>query len=234
MNADVASAQTREVSDITEQDAALARRTSWGAIWAGFFVALAAEFVLTILMVGIFASFVHPGGGSPSGLSFGIGIAIWFFLQTIGSYYLGGWVCGRLARKPDGWWNAVHALAVWGITTAVMVYLLVGAAGSAVSGTLDLVRSGLGIATNAAQAVGPAAANAAAQQHNVGSAVAAAGNAVKGAGTVAVAIATWIPIFLFITFGVSLGTALLGGLAGTPGTTRSDYRQTRVTRGTAT
>ena len=60
--------------------------TSWGAIWAGLFVTLGVETLFTILMVGIFASFVHPGGATVSGLSFGIGIAVWFFLQTIGSF----------------------------------------------------------------------------------------------------------------------------------------------------
>ena len=212
------------------RDAFPTSRTAWGAIWAGFFVALGVEFVLTILMIGIFASFVHPGGTSPSGLSFGIGIAIWFFLQTLGALYVGGWAAGRLAGKPDGWWNALHSFAVWGMTTAVLVYLLVLGAGSAVNGTMNLVRSGLGLTTTAAAAAPGATSSViggARNSLNVGNVTAVVGNAAKSAGAVGVAVATWIPIFLFITFGCSLGTALLGGFATAGGrsgtiTTRGD------------
>jgi hypothetical protein len=205
-------------------------RTSWGAIWAGFFVALGVELILTTLMIGIFASFVHPGGGTPSGMSFGIGIAIWFFLQTLGAYYVGGWAAGRLARKPDGLWNAMHSFAVWGITTAVMMYLLVSAAGTAFNGTMDLVRTGLGMANTAVTATHASGA-AVAPGHTVspGAATQALGNAAKTAGSTAVAIATWIPIYLFITFACAIGTAMLGGFISTPGDWRGRRRMTHGT-----
>ncbi len=233
MNVNTSGVEAGSTSAFRQDVVAPVNRTSWGAIWAGFFVALAVEFVLTVLMVGIFASFVHPGGGTPSGLSFGIGIAIWFFLQTLGAFYTGGWVTGKLAGKPDRWWNALHSFAVWGLTTAVLVYILVAAAGSAVTGTLDLVRSGLGIATSAAQAAPATTSGAIArtQSVNVGNATKIVGNAAKSAGAVGVAIATWIPIFLFITFGVSLAAALGGGLSSTPDGWRGE--PSRVTRGTA-
>lgn len=205
-------------------------RTSWGAIWAGFFVALGVEFILTALMIGIFASFVHPGGGTPSGLSFGIGIAIWFFLQTLGAYYVGGWVAGRLARKPDGLWNAMHSFAVWGITTAVMLYLLVAAAGTAFNGTMDLVRTGLGMANTAATATrSTGVATTPGQTTSPAAATQALGNAAKRAGSTAVAIATWIPIYLFITFACAIGTAMLGGLVSTPGDWAGRHRMTHGT-----
>lgn len=197
-------AGTRVEGIVTGERRLLRGGTSWGAIWAGFFVTLGVETLFTILMIGIFASFVHPGGGTPSGLSFGIGIAIWFFLQTIGSYYCGGWVAGMLARKPESGWNAMHSFAVWALSTVVITYALVSGAGSAFAGTLSLLRTGLGMAAASAPMASAGTAS-------VGQTVAAIGRGAQSAGSIGVAIATWIPIFLFITFGVSFLTAMLGG-----------------------
>ncbi len=275
--------------------ATLRARTSWGAIWAGFFVALGVEFLLTLLMIGIFASMVHPGGGTPSGTSFGIGIALWIFFETIAAFFCGGWVAGKLAGKGDGVLNAVHGSAVWGITTAVLLYLLVAMAGSAVNGALNVVRGAFGIASTATHVTAAAAGTAASspiaskvlsqnpatadaarylkttgdasvltrflsesngpqksadrtalvkavsrenhvstaqastivdrwqtQAQNVGNSVGkaanVAGQVAQTAGGVAVTIATWVPIFFFITLIVSLGTALAGAWVSAPRT----------------
>ena len=206
---------TREtqVEGIVAGGRALSGRTSWGAIWAGFFATLGVETVLSLLMIGIFSSFIHPGGGSPSGMSFGIGIAVWFFLQTIIAFYVGGWVAGMLARRPDAGWNSLHGWAVWGLSTVVMVYLMASAAGPSYMGTLNNIRTGLGMqmTTVTAPANAPSV--------SVGNTVAALGRGAQTAATGGnLAMATWIPIFLFITFGVSLATALGGAASGSTGT----------------
>lgn len=213
---------TREtqVEGVVTGGRTLRSNTSWGAIWAGFFVTLAVEALFTLLMIGIFASFVHPGGGSPSGMSFGIGIAVWFFLQTIGAYYCGGWVAGMLARRPDTGWNSLHGWAVWGLSMIVMVYLLASAAGPSYVGTLNNVRAGLGMQMTTVSAPANMPSN------SVGGTVSAVGQGVQTAGTAGnLAMATWIPIFLFITFGVSLATAIAGSAAGSAGTELIRYRR---------
>jgi hypothetical protein len=141
----------------------------------------------------------------PPGSGFAIGIAVWFLLQTIGSFYAGGRVAGFFARSVDPRWSSVHAFAVWGFPTTIIVYGLSNASGAALNGTLNASRFGLGIAVSSAQAIGPATGGGA------GSA------ALNGIGAVAataspgtVAVATWIPIYLFIVFGLSCFTATLG------------------------
>ncbi|HLI96701.1 MAG TPA: hypothetical protein VKT72_11525 [Candidatus Baltobacteraceae bacterium] len=186
--------------------------TSWGAIWAGFFVTLAVETLFSLLMIGIFASFVHPGGGGPSGLSFGIGIAIWFFLQTLGAFYCGGWVAGMLARRPDSGWNSLHGWAVWGLSMVVMVYLFASAAGPSWTGTLNNMRFGLGMQMTSVSAPANMPSN------SVAGTVSAIGGGAQAAGANGnLAMATWIPIYLFITFGIALGTALSGSSRGSAG-----------------
>jgi hypothetical protein len=210
----------QQVEGIVTGGRVLRSNTSWGAIWAGFFVVLGVETVLSLLMIGIFSSFIHPGGGSPSGMSFGIGIAVWFFLQTIIAYYVGGWVSGMLARRPDPGWNSLHGWAVWGLSTIALVYLLASAAGPSYVGTLNNIRLGLGMQMTAVTAPANAPAT------SVGNTVAALGRGVQTAATGGnLAMATWIPIFLFITFGVSLATALGGSASGSIGAGLLTYRR---------
>jgi hypothetical protein len=204
---------TREtqVEGVVTGSRALRSSTSWGAIWAGFFVTLAVETLFTLLMIGIFSSLVHPGGGGSS-MGFGIGIAVWFFVQTLLAYYCGGWVTGMLARRPDSGWNAMHGWAVWGLATIVMVYLLASAAGPSYVGTLNNVRMGLGMQLTTVTAPANTPGNSVAGTVNaIG---AGAQNAATGGN---LAMATWIPIFLFITFGVSLATAIAGSASGSTG-----------------
>lgn len=210
---------TREtyVEGVVTGGRGLRSNTSWGAIWAGFFVTLGVETILTLLMIGIFASFVHPGGGSPSGMSFGIGIAVWFFLETLIAYYAGGWVAGMLARKPTAPWNSSHGWAVWGVSTVVITYLLLSGFGPSYGATLNNVRQGLGMSTVTSAIPAPASAPAT----SVGNTVAAIGRGAKTAGMSGdVAIATWIPIYLFITFACAIGTALAGSTLGGGGSLR--------------
>jgi hypothetical protein len=118
-----------------------------------------------------------------------------------------------LARRPDTQWNTLHGWAVWGLSTIVLVYLLASAAGPSYVGTLNNVRAGLGmqLTTVSAPATMPS--------NSVGGTVSAIGRGVQTAGLNGnLAMATWIPIFLFITFGVSLATALAGSAAGSRGT----------------
>lgn len=206
-----------------EGESLAVNRTAWGAIWAGFFVALGVEVLFSWLMVGVFSSMVHPGGGTPSGTTFGIGLGLWIFAQSLVALYLGGWVAGRLANKPDRRTGGVHGLTVWGITTATLALMIFLVASSAVNTTLRATTNAMGVAgANAPAAVAPYtrtnrlgnAVNNATNQNSVGSAAAAAGNAAESIGSVALSVMVWFPIFLFITAASSLGMAVLGGAVG--------------------
>lgn len=106
---------------IDEAHAVPLRLVSWGAIWAGFFVGLSVELILTVLMLGVFGTTFMSSGGTRSGQGFGIGIAVWIFFQTLIAYFAAGWVAGRLAPATRG----VHGAAVWGLLTATLALLTV-------------------------------------------------------------------------------------------------------------
>lgn len=177
---------------------------SWSAIWAGFFAVLGIEVVLTLLMVGIFASFIAPGVGTPPGSGYTIGIAVWFFLETCCAYYIGGRVAGSFGRRDTGSWSGTNAIAVWGFATSVIVWTIVNASGASALATLDAIRFGIGMVSRGAAAIGPAAGGG--SQATLGG-VGAVDSAVAPG---IVAIATWIPIYLFIVFAASYFTAQIG------------------------
>lgn len=154
-------------------------RASWGAIWAGVFVAFAIEVLWTILMVGIFASQIRPAGGTPES-ALVLGVAVWLFVQTVGANYVGGWTAGKLAGKTDRRGNALHAFTVWSITTLLLFTVAIA---PLLTGSITVIRAAL-----------------------LG----------FPGGDTAVAVATWLPIFVFITLLVSLVLACVGGSAATP------------------
>jgi len=116
------------------------RRMSWGAIFAGLFVALAIFLTLQMLGAGIGLSAVDLTGGrvsSPSAL--GIGAAIWSFVIGLISLFIGGWVAGRLAVQPNGTERALHGFTVWGLFYIVMFWVVTTALGALAGGGLALL-----------------------------------------------------------------------------------------------
>lgn len=134
----------------------VARRISWGAIFAGLFVALAAQLLLSFLGIGIGASTIHLGssdGASATGL--GIGGAVWFFLSVLVALFIGGWVAGTVAGMPRRVEGLLHGVVVWSLTTLVTVYVLTTAIGGILGGATGLLGKAVGAAGTGAAAVAP-------------------------------------------------------------------------------
>ncbi|MBC5801340.1 MAG: hypothetical protein GIW94_15445 [Candidatus Eremiobacteraeota bacterium] len=141
------------------------RRISWGAIFAGLFVALATQLLLSVLGVGIGASTIHVGSNdSASATGLGIGSAIWFFLSILAALFVGGWVAGTVAGMPRRVEGLLHGVVVWSLTTLVTVYLLTTAIGGILGGATGLLGKALGAAGTGAAAAAPAVTSAVGKQ----------------------------------------------------------------------
>jgi len=133
------------------------RRISWGAIFAGLFVALATQLLLSILGVGIGASTIHIGSSdSASASGLGIGSAVWFFFSILIALFVGGWVAGSVAGMPRRIEGLLHGIVVWSLTTLVTVYLLTTAIGGILGGATGLLGKVVGAAGTGAAAAAPA------------------------------------------------------------------------------
>src|SRR3954469_4669797 len=84
---------------------ALLRRVSWGAIFAGLFVTIVVEMILTLLGAAIGAATINPRTEANPTQGLGIGSAIWLLISSLISLFCGAYVAGRLSggpRRSDG------------------------------------------------------------------------------------------------------------------------------------
>jgi hypothetical protein len=137
----------------------LSSRVSWGAIFAGAFVAVVVGAMINLLGAGVGGLTIDVRGGSTPDLStLTTAGAVWLIASTLVALAVGGFIAGRLSGTADSEDGLCHGLAVWAVAA------LLGAAtiGSAVSTAVGSLVSGGGaalggLATAAAPAVGAAA-----------------------------------------------------------------------------
>jgi len=131
-------------------------QASWGAIFAGVAVALAAQLILNMIGIGVGASTLNPGAGAsenPTATGFSIGAAIWWTVAGIVAAAAGGYVSGRLSGKPKESTAGWHGLTSWALTTLVVFYLLSSAVGGIIGGGYRAVTGALGSVASTAGGV---------------------------------------------------------------------------------
>ena len=141
-------------------------KISWGSIFAGVAVALAVQFLLNLLGVGIGAAVLDPAtSDNPNASTFSIAGGIWFVIAGLVSAYIGGYVASRLSGRPSNSTGGYHGLTSWAVTTLVTLYLLTTSVGALIGGAfigLSSVVGGVGkTAATAITAAAPAVANSA-------------------------------------------------------------------------
>jgi hypothetical protein len=94
-------------------------RVSWGAIFAGAVVALAAYFLLSVLGTAIGLSV----GNRVSGETIGTGAAIWAIAAVLLSLFLGGWVTSQCAVGENKMEAAIYGLILWGVLLGMLLWL---------------------------------------------------------------------------------------------------------------
>ncbi|HUG45277.1 MAG TPA: hypothetical protein VMK31_02040 [Sphingomicrobium sp.] len=134
--------------------AALLRRVSWGAIFAGAVIAVALTALLGLLGLGIgFDSF--EVGESTLG-EIPKPTAIWWTVTSIIATGLGAFVAGRLAGIPRSMTGALHGLAVWAVASLFTLWLATSAAGFALGAATNVATTTARAATSVATTAGGA------------------------------------------------------------------------------
>jgi hypothetical protein len=131
-------------------------RLSWGAIFAGLFVAIGLHLVLALLGIAIGLTVLDPA--APGGAGVGdvaTGVGIWAAISALIALFVGGTTTGRLAgilTRGDG---ALHGVVLWALTTFVMMWLVVSGLGFLLGGALDIVGRTTAAAVSAVGGVAP-------------------------------------------------------------------------------
>lgn len=106
-------------------------RVSWGAIWAGVFVAMFFQLLLGLLGLAIGLTVVDINQQIPvTGLSIGAGI--WLLITTLVAVFAGAFTAGRLAGLSAKYDGLLHGV----VTLAFLVILSLFLAVSGITGAL--------------------------------------------------------------------------------------------------
>ncbi|RPI99099.1 MAG: hypothetical protein EHM39_07110 [Chloroflexi bacterium] len=136
----------------------LYRRISWGAIFAGLFVTIVVQLMLTLLGVTIGAATINPTQEQDPAAGLAIGSAVWMLVTGLISMFIGACVAGRLCGGPRRADGMLHGLVTWSAATLAMIFMLVTTAGALVGGLGTLVGGALGQPSGAQdQSLGAAA-----------------------------------------------------------------------------
>lgn len=140
---------------IEERDYSLVKRISWGAIIAGFIMAVVINLALNLLGVGIGVGAIDPveQNAPPSGL--GTGAIIWYVVSTILSLIAGGWVAARLAGIPRRPASILHGLLTWCLFTIFSFYIITTVAGTVIGVTGKIAGQALSLVGQGVDAVVP-------------------------------------------------------------------------------
>jgi hypothetical protein len=134
-------------------------KISWGAVFAGVVIALATQFLLNLLGVGIGAAVLDPATeDNPTASALSIIGALWFVVAGIVASFIGAYAASRLSGRPNETTGGFHGITSWGVTTLVVLYLLTTSVGALVGGAFSGLSSVVGGAGQAAASAVSAAA----------------------------------------------------------------------------
>ncbi|AEG06851.1 PhnA-like protein [Sinorhizobium meliloti] len=150
--------RAREADYDSSVDIAL-NRISWGAVFAGVALALAVQFLLNLLGVGIGAAVIDPATtDNPDPSTFSIAGGLWFVVSGIAAAFVGGYVASRVSGRPSKTTGSYHGLTSWAVATLVVLYLLTTSIGTLVGGAFSGLSSIIGGVGRTAATVTTAAA----------------------------------------------------------------------------
>lgn len=132
------------------------RRISWGAIIAGAILALAIQFMLGLLGLGIGLASVDPAqSDGPSLETFTSLSGIWTIAIVLVGIFIGAYAAARLAGSPEKTDAMLHGIVTWATSTLIIVYLLTSGASAVIGGAFGAIGSSIQGITQAASAVVP-------------------------------------------------------------------------------
>ena len=126
-------------------------RISWGAVFAGVFLALIVYLILSVLGTAIGASALAPMRDENPLHGFGFGTGVWVMFTTVASILVGAYMAGR-SSPSEGW---LHGLLTWSIVTLSTVYLASVLVGGALGAIFNVAGGGLSLAGQGVAAAAP-------------------------------------------------------------------------------
>ena len=126
-------------------------RVSWGAIFAGLFLALVTYLFLGVLGTAIGAGSIDAMGDRNPLAGFGTGAGVWVGVSTLVALAVGAFFAGHTAPSK----GILHGVLCWAVTTLVTLYALSSLAGGVIGTATRVAGSGISLAGQGVAAAAP-------------------------------------------------------------------------------
>lgn len=136
----------------------LISRLSWSAIFAGVFIAVAAQLLLSLLGLSIGFGSINPVESDKPFSGLGTGALLWWIISMLISLFTGGWVAGWFSNQVQKTDLILHGLLTWCLLSLLNLYLITSSVGKIVGGAGSVITKGLSVAGEGIKAVAPEAA----------------------------------------------------------------------------
>ena len=130
-------------------------RISWGAIVAGSLLAMALQFMLGLLGLGIGLSSIEAGSTSGNAGALLSAGGLWTVAVVLIGLFVGAYAAGRLSGSVSRTDAVLHGVITWATSTLVVVFLLTSGASAVVGGAFGAIGSSIQGLTQAAAAAAP-------------------------------------------------------------------------------
>lgn len=108
-------------------------RMSWGAVIAGWTVAVGMASLLYLMGLAVGLSIVDPERAANSARGLGAGTGIWMILTWVFALFIGGMFASWFDGKNDTTMGAMHGVTVWGLAVVMSGILLSAGIGRAMN-----------------------------------------------------------------------------------------------------
>lgn len=123
----------------------LARRVSWGAIFAGLFVTIVIQLLFTLLGLAVGMMSLESMRNQSSGHKLAMGAGIWLLVTGLISIWIGSCIAGRLCGGPLRSDGLIHGIVSWSVSTCATMFLLATTAGAFLGGTGALLNGAIAV-----------------------------------------------------------------------------------------
>ena len=117
----------------------------WGAIIAGWLVAVGIAFLLYVGGLAMGFSAFDPNDAETTAKGIGIGTAAWLVLTWVVSLLIGGMFASWFDGRDDETTGVMHGITVWGLSIAASGLLLAQGMGGAIGSGASLAAAGAGM-----------------------------------------------------------------------------------------
>lgn len=135
-------------------------RLSWSAVFAGVFIAIAIQLLLSLLGLSIGFGSINPVEDAKPFSGLGTGALIWWIVTMLISLFAGGWVAGWFSNQVQKTDLILHGLITWCLLTFLNIYLVTSSVSKIVGGAGSVITKGLSMAGEGIKSVAPEAGDA--------------------------------------------------------------------------